>query len=187
MLREGDVVVFVGVEHNMHTLCTQNTKSLDGSSNLLAWVASHVLKCHGRLLAEEVPAVLHPHTRVACSELAAVLDEVREGVAAAKAWYNEGVVVKVDIGEQPSGLCMVTLQVDEARGLVGQGVGMLDQACDAGTRMLHETEQGYTALLQWYGESTASWSNDAAFWHDIAGFAECFTAVCKEVYRERIE
>lgn len=160
---------------------TQNTKSLDGSSDLLRWVAEHVLSCHRRLLADELPAVLHPHTKVPCSELAATLEQVELGVGAAAQWLEAGVVGGCHLVVSDRDKVMVCVSVDETRGVVCSALEQLREVHTVAVRQLQEVEGGFSALLRWYGEQTSAWGSDAEFWADMASFATRFTAACRAV------
>lgn len=166
-----------------HASMLQNTKSLDGSSDLLRWVAEHVLTCHQRLLAEEVQAVMHPNTKVPCSELAATLEQVGLGVAAAARWLNGAGVVECELEQRDGGHVALLLRVDETRGAVCSGLARLQQAHRAAVAHLEEVEGGFAALLLWYGEQAGD-VNDAEFWTNMAAFATRFTSACRAVLQE---
>lgn len=174
-----------GIDSVLNAPLFQNTKSLDGSSDLLRWVAEHVLTCHARLLADEVPAALHPHTKVACSELAGALQDVGRGLNAAQDWVGQGRVVALEVtAADDEGVVVDFTRVDEARGVVAGGLSQLQSAHAAATAHVHDVEEGFVALLRWYGEAASAWGSDAEFWADIAEFATRFTAACRAVLLE---
>eukprot|EP00887_Chlorella_sp_A99_P000103 scaffold16.g103.t1 len=182
----------------------QDTKSLDGRTSLLSWLAAHVSSLTVSpagplpLLSAELPAVVDPCLRVSLAEgaeaLAAVgaaLAQVRRELAASPA---AGPLVRAALApaRAPCGAgggaegVRLRLEVDAYRDAVETAVGEVSSGLAAAEGELAAARAGFAALAAWYGDNASALSSEQEWWRDVAAFVEAFSAAQTAVVRDQV-
>ena len=174
----------------------EDTRSVDGRTNLLAWVAARVAAASppAPLLSSELPAVVAPQLRVPVQEAAdvlavvgAALGDIKKELEACTAGAGNRPLVTVgiscggsssavDAAAAADGSVRLLLRVDNFQAAVGAAVEEVAQGLGAAGTQLRSVREGLAELAVAYGESAATLASEQELWSDVSVFVDKFSA-----------
>lgn len=186
----------------------QDTRSLDGKTNLLSWLAGQLSGAEppAPLLAAQLPHVVSPRLRVSCQEVADALAAVEAAAAGVEEELRRcGPPVSVGLavvepaaaaaaaaGDGGSGgggssggveRVALSLTLDSFQEVMGAALASVRSELVAAQRLLGAVRESFATLAAHFGESAAALGSEQELWADLAEFVKAFSGAQEAALR----